>query len=63
MLSERKRALRFSAFYADVPQTVQCTDRFHLLKNLAKMLVGTLARHLAAHRARVQDWWKVECSS
>lgn len=42
-----------AAAYKSAPQAVQCADRFHLLANLGKALEGVLARHLAAHRARI----------
>jgi len=42
-----------SAAAAGAPQARQCADRFHLLKNLGEALEGVLARHLAAHRARM----------
>ena len=44
-----------AAAYKSAPQAVQCADRFHLLANLGKALEGVLARHLAAHRARIDQ--------
>lgn len=39
-----------SAAAQGAPQTIQCADRFHLLKNLREDLEGLLAHHLATAR-------------
>jgi transposase len=45
-----------SAAASGAPQAVQCTDRFHMLKNLGEVLEGCLSRHLAAKRkTQTQD--------
>src|SRR5260370_29552741 len=41
-----------SAATQGAPQALQCTGRFHLLKNLGEALEGLLAHHLAAERKR-----------
>src|SRR5258706_1517680 len=49
-----------SAAGEGAPQSIQCADRFHGLKNLREALEGLLARHLAAQCKRetqaIRDW-------
>lgn len=55
LVSRDRGADYASAAAVGAPQAVQCTDRFHILKNLGEALEGWLARHLAIkHQKQTQ---------